>query len=81
MKYCEDMCQIFRGITFLLKLMGELLDGITQERHLCRRFCAQVYGGQCYTRIPRHIVRREMHVSELANHHEGMSCHFIMKYL
>jgi len=40
MKYCGDMYHILRGIAFFLKLMGELLKVIMQERQLHRRFCA-----------------------------------------
>ena len=50
-----------------------------QARQLYRRFCMQHYGGQLCTTIPRHIVRNAMHVKELVDNHEEMSCRYILK--
>ncbi len=81
MKYCEDMCQTMSGTSLLLKLMGEPWEAIMQEKQLRKLICAQVNGGQHYTRIPRHTIRHAVHVKELKNHREEMSYHYILKYL
>jgi hypothetical protein len=45
-----------------------------EEKLPCRRYCAQVYGGQQFIKMRRNISRTVMSIRELENPTGGMRC-------